>query len=104
MVSGEWCVVSSMGLNGSHVTYNTHHLPLTTHAPTQAVSFLLHFPGPSATRDRLERWALPTTVPCGARTFLSPRATHDGQRPSGQPANEPSLYHGLRTSFILAEA
>ena len=34
-------------------------------AAASAVYFLLHFPGPCG------RWALPTTVSCGARTFLS---------------------------------
>ena len=33
-------------------------------AGPSAVCFLLHFPDPRG------RWALPTTVPCGARTFL----------------------------------
>jgi hypothetical protein len=39
-----------------------------------AVSFLWHFP--SRRRD----WALPSTLPCEARTFLSP-AIRAGQRP-----------------------
>ena len=42
--------------------------------------FLLHFPGPCG------RSALPTTLSCGARTFLSPagfRKSPHGQRPSG---------------------
>ncbi len=33
--------------------------------PTVAVCFLWHFPYP-----KLGRWALPTTAPCGVRTFL----------------------------------
>jgi hypothetical protein len=37
--------------------------------------FLLHFPGPCG------RSVLPTTLSCGARTFLPPSC--DGQRPSG---------------------
>jgi len=40
----------------------------------EAVCFLLHFPW-----DR-SRWALPSTLPCGARTFLEPRS-RDGPRP-----------------------
>jgi hypothetical protein len=41
--------------------------PVGDESPTfrRAVCFLLHFPGPCG------RWALPTTVSCGARTFLS---------------------------------
>ena len=50
-----------------------------------AVCFLLHFPGPYG------RWALPTTMSCGARTFLPPtphrgpiwRPIGAGRRPSG---------------------
>ena len=38
--------------------------PLPGRSTGRAVYFLLHFPCPRG------RWALPTTVPCGARTFL----------------------------------
>ncbi len=42
-----------------------------------AVCFLLHFPEPCG------RWALPTTLSCGVRTFLpSRRTTTTGERPS----------------------
>jgi hypothetical protein len=50
-----------------------------------AVCFLLHFPGPCG------RSVLPTTLSCGARTFLSwrcmPRKTSHQQRPSGPLRN-----------------
>ena len=54
----------------------------------EAVCFLWHFPW-----DR-SRWALPSTLPCGARTFLRPLA-----RPAaacGTPENQPSACYALR--------
>ena len=43
-----------------------------------AVCFLLHFPCPCG------RWALPTTVSCGARTFLPASLSASPERPSGR--------------------
>src|SRR5262249_40685831 len=82
------------------ITHNSPltHSPLTTHhsPPATAVSFLLHFPDPWPSGDGLGRWALPTTVSCGARTFLSSarddrsrRGTE--QRPSSRLADTPIL-------------
>ena len=53
-----------------------HLFTLASKPVLKAVYFLLHFPGSSAIgrANRLERWALPTTVSCGARTFLSPQS------------------------------
>src|SRR5262245_6307524 len=57
--------------------------------PLLAVSFLWHYPGPCG------RWALPTTLPCGARTFLPRGPLAFGpspcERPSGRP--EIDIYH-----------
>ena len=39
-------------------------------APAEAVYSLWHFPYRSHIRTWLRRWALPTTAPCGVRTFL----------------------------------
>ncbi len=49
-----------------------------------AVCFLWHCPGPRG------RWVLPTTVPCGARTFLS--ATHLRTSPSDRLAHSVRSY------------
>ena len=46
----------------------------------RAVSFLLHFPYPEG--HPAGRWALPTTVSCGGRTFLDP--DESGPRSSGR--------------------
>jgi len=52
-----------------------HPYPLQERTPeTSAVCFLWHFPCPRG------RWALPTTIPCGVRTFL-------------QAANGPAIGH-----------
>jgi len=69
----------------------------------------LHFPYSSAIgkAGRLERWALPTTASCGARTFLSPQSkklavafySGCGQRPSCRLAKH---YHYNRGSAIRA--
>ena len=59
------------------------------HPFSQAVSFLLHFPGPSAGDPwgvGLGRWALPTTASCGARTFLPPAANGPPERPAARRA------------------
>jgi hypothetical protein len=50
--------------------------PLPARLRRPAVSFLLHFPYPCG------RWALPTTLPYGVRTFLPPRVNPMG---SGRP-------------------
>ncbi len=49
-----------------------------------AVYFLLHFPW------SCDRWALPTTVSCGARTFLPPKPLSRLRPAAVQPA--PSIY------------
>src|SRR5207253_11401634 len=69
---------------------------------TKAVFFLLHFPYPHPPRGGNERWALPTTASCGARTFLSPeaRGTRPG-RPRGLPENDRPA--GLWNSSIISE-
>ena len=38
-------------------------------------------------------------MPCGARTFLSPRRWRSGQRPSGRPANLSLHYKGPLNGF-----
>jgi len=48
-------------------------------ASPSAVYFLWHFPWAFA------RWALPTTVPCGVRTFLPPRRIGTGGRIARSP-------------------
>ena len=59
-----------------------------------AVCFLWHFPYPRG------RWALPTTVPCGARTFLSPAL---GRAATTQPAPvTPILRSGAEIFSISA--
>ena len=59
-----------------------------------AVCFLLHFPGPCG------RWALPTTLSCGARTFLPARPRKAArERPSG-PLRI-SLYHTLARARLI---
>ncbi len=50
--------------------FTRHSLPVTP-ALIGAVSFLWHFP--SRRRD----WALPSILPCGARTFLPPDRASD---------------------------
>ncbi len=44
-----------------------------------------------------DRWALPTTVPCGARTFLHPRAPC-GASSSGRPGGSGSRVFKVRAS------
>ena len=56
----------------------------------EAVCSLWHFPGPRG------RWGLPTTSPCGARTFLPPR----GQAIAGSSPGPPSR----NRSCVEAEA
>jgi len=56
---------------------------------SRAVSFLLHFPGPSASTlagAGMGRWVLPTTASYGARTFLSPVIPPPGG--SGLPGSD----------------
>src|SRR5947209_18516155 len=59
----------------------------------EAVYFLWHCPYP-----KLERWALPTTAPCGVRTFLpsmTPVAVARNQAP-GRSSDPPGLACSLR--------
>ena len=51
------------------------------HPFDEAVYFLLHFPGPCG------RWALPTTVSFGARTFLSPHL-HRRAKPAANAGSD----------------
>ena len=53
---------------------------------TRAVCFLWHFPSARA------GLALPTTVPCPVRTFLTPERTAPGSR-AGAPATRPDTPH-----------
>ena len=50
--------------------------------PRAAVSFLWHCPA------GCPGWVLPTTLPCGARTFLDSRPVGRGPRSPGQPIRE----------------
>ena len=54
-----------------------HHFTLTEARRPAAVYFLWYFPYPFG------RWVLPTTLPCGARTFLPP--TSEERSPSHLP-------------------
>ena len=79
-----------------------HRFTLTAWACAhEAVCFLLHFPWPHG------RWALPITMSCGARTFLSPGPLLEpiwrpqrvpGQRPSG-PLRTLSSRYSLLAEF-----
>jgi hypothetical protein len=55
---------------------------LSDHPRTGAVFFLLHFPYPCG------RWALPTTVSCGARTFLSRTLRTGADAPAASSGND----------------
>ena len=56
---------------------------------TSAVYFLLHFPGPRG------RWVLPTTVFCGARTFLCRIHTEVETTATTQPTLDGLIMAGL---------
>lgn len=62
---------------------------------TSAVCFLWHFP------YSRERWALPTTMPCGVRTFLQAMKARrpDVPLPSSQPNHTLSVNDPPRDSF-----
>jgi len=63
--------VSPPGLVSSYLTVSP--LPSTQPVECSAVCFLWHFPA------RRRDWVLPSTLPCGARTFLP-------SRPGARPA------------------
>src|SRR6266480_2004740 len=64
-MNDEWPIMDGSSGNSSFII---HHSSL-----RMAVFFLLHFPNPyQPLMADFGRWALPTTVSCGARTFLSP--------------------------------
>jgi hypothetical protein len=55
-----------------------------------AVCFLWHYPDPS----QLGRWVLPTTAPCGVRTFLPvPPVAVEESRRSSSPPHDPQYYY-----------
>ena len=64
-----------------------HRFTLTSRTGVrEAVCFLLHFPGPC------DRWALPITMSCGARTFLPPapqEGRYGGPRRHGRRPSSP---------------
>ena len=69
-VSGEWSVVSGRMRSLNSPLTNHHSLPL------RRFTFCCTFPvlrraRPTTAGPFLGRWTLSTTVPCGARTFLS---------------------------------
>ena len=58
-------------------SFRIYHFSFLVFPSSPAVCFLLHFPEPCG------RWALPTTLSCGVRTFLPPRhKAAAGERPS----------------------
>src|SRR5262249_29365616 len=59
-------VYTAGGVTTSAVSSYLTISPLPTDRGRPAVCFLLHFPW------NRSRWALPTTLPCGVRTFLDP--------------------------------
>src|SRR5439155_23566104 len=88
---GRWTVDGEKARRGascrsSSCLLTVHRPPSTVHHPRR-YPFCCTFPVLRQPESRLGRWALPTTAPCGARTFLSPRRWRSGQRPSGRPAN-----------------
>ena len=66
-------------------------------APRSAVYFLLHFPYPRG------RWALPTTVSYGARTFLCSQPTRgwSDRRSAAAAQPTPVLLHCMQTESLL---
>ena len=65
-----------------------HHL-FTLTRTRRAVCFLWHYPA------GFPEWALPTTLFCGARTFLGPLARHAIVQPSRPPNSLPCSRPGL---------
>src|SRR5882672_7487795 len=61
-------VCTARGVTTSAVSSYLTISPLPADRSRPAVYFLLHFPW------NRSRWALPTTLPCGVRTFLDPAA------------------------------
>ena len=73
-----------------------HPSSLIPHPFLWRYAFCCTFPVLPRPGGRVGRWALPTTAPCGARTFLSPVAVTEprlagSDRPAG--LQTPSLYH-----------
>ncbi len=72
----------------------SHPLPLAREGGVMAVYFLLHFPSPHGAR------ALPGTLPCGVRTFLTARLAA-GQRYRVAPSVfTNSKEHDIRQEII----
>jgi hypothetical protein len=69
----------------------------TTNNGQSAVSFLWHYPGPCG------RWALPTTLPCEARTFLPRGPLVCGPFPRERPSGRPEIddYHSRKTPNVI---
>lgn len=67
-----------------------HRFTLTaTTVSTAAVCFLWHFPFP-----KTGRWALPTTAPCGVRTFLlGMSSSHVSMKPSAEAIIQHATSH-----------